>query len=44
MQKLVIIGGSNAFWEISELIDDINKVQNKYKIIAKYRKLNIEKE
>ena len=34
MQKLVNIGGSNAFWEISELIDDINKVQNKYEIIA----------
>jgi sugar O-acyltransferase (sialic acid O-acetyltransferase NeuD family) len=53
MQKLVIIGGSNAFWEISELIDDINKVQNKYKIIAvlddnpqligkKYNKLKVE--
>ena len=34
MQKLVIIGGSNAFWEISELIDDINKIQKKYEIIA----------
>ena len=34
MQKLVIIGGSNAFWEISELINDINHVQKKYEIIA----------
>ena len=34
MQKLVIIGGSNAFWEISELIQDINKIENRYEIIA----------
>jgi len=34
MQKLVVIGGSNAFWEISELIDDINKIHKKYEIIA----------
>lgn len=34
MQKLVIIGGSNAFWEITELIDDINKVKKTYEIIA----------
>lgn len=34
MQKLVIIGGSNAFWEISELIGDINQVKPQYEIIA----------
>jgi sugar O-acyltransferase (sialic acid O-acetyltransferase NeuD family) len=34
MQKLVIIGGSNAFWEIHELIKDINYTQNKYEIIG----------
>lgn len=34
IKKLVIIGGSNAFWEISELISDINAVEKKYEIIA----------
>lgn|GEM_PF-407050 len=34
MQKLVIIGGSHAFWEISELIADINAVKPKYEIIG----------
>jgi len=34
MQELVIIGGSNAFWEISELIKDINAVKETYKIIG----------
>ena len=34
MQKLVIIGGSNAFWEISELINDINSVKEQFEIIA----------
>lgn len=34
MQELVIIGGSNAFWEISELIDDINAIKQTYKIVA----------
>jgi acetyltransferase-like isoleucine patch superfamily enzyme len=34
MQKLVIIGGSNAFWEISELIEDINEISLKYKIVG----------
>lgn len=34
MQKLVILGGGNAFWEISELINDINVAENKYEIIS----------
>tara|TARA_R110001632_G_scaffold63318_2_gene151357 strand:+ start:10500 stop:11210 length:711 start_codon:yes stop_codon:yes gene_type:complete len=34
MQELVIIGGSNAFWEISELIKDINSVKKMYKIVG----------
>ena len=34
MQKIVIIGGSNAFWEISELIKDINAVKPQFEIIA----------
>lgn len=34
MQQLVIIGGSNAFWEISELISDINQIEPQYEIIA----------
>lgn len=33
MIKLVIIGGSHAFWEINELIQDINKVKPTYEII-----------
>lgn len=31
--RVVIIGASNAFWEISELIDDINEQQPTYEII-----------
>lgn len=34
MQKLVIIGGSHAFWEISELVNDINKISPTYQIIG----------
>lgn len=34
MKKLVIIGGGNAFWEISELIKDINKIKLQYEIIS----------
>ena len=34
MIQLVILGGSNAYWEITELIRDINAVENKYEIIA----------
>lgn len=34
MKKLVIIGGSNAFWEIKELIADINAVAERYEIIC----------
>ncbi|WP_025665446.1 PglD-related sugar-binding protein [Aquimarina megaterium] len=34
MQKLVIIGGSNAFWEINELIKDINSIKETYEIIG----------
>jgi len=34
IQELVIIGGSNAFWEISELIKDINSIKETYKIIG----------
>lgn len=34
MQKLVIIGGSHAFWEISELINDINAIMPKYEVVG----------
>ena len=34
MQELVIIGGSNAFWEINELIKNINSVKKTYKIVG----------
>jgi len=34
MQDLVIIGASNAFWEINELIKDINSEKEIYKIIG----------
>ena len=34
MQKLVIIGGSYAFWEIFEIIQDINFIQPTYEVIA----------
>lgn len=34
IQKIVIIGGSHAFWEINELINDINKVETKYEIVG----------
>lgn len=34
VQKIVIIGGSNAFWEINELINDINNVEKRYEVIA----------
>ena len=34
MQDLVIIGASNAFWEISELIKDINSIKETYKIVG----------
>ncbi len=34
MEKLVILGAGFALSEISELIDDINKVSGKYEIIA----------
>jgi acetyltransferase EpsM len=34
VKEVVILGGSNAFWEISELIYDINTVKLQYKIIA----------
>ncbi|MES2330143.1 MAG: hypothetical protein V4539_11115 [Bacteroidota bacterium] len=33
MQKIVIIGGSHAFWEIDELIKDINAIVPTYQII-----------
>ncbi len=36
MQKLVIIGGSHAFWEISELISDINAIKPAYQVIGVY--------
>ncbi len=34
IQKLVIIGAGDAFYEIYDLIEDINKVKKKYKIIG----------
>lgn len=34
MQDLVIIGAGNAFWEISELVKDINLIKKTYKIIG----------
>lgn len=34
IKEIVILGGSNAFWEISELISDINAIKLQYKIIA----------
>ena len=34
IKEIVILGGSNAFWEISELISDINAVEPQYRIIA----------
>lgn len=34
IQQLVIIGGSHAFWEINELINDINDIELTYEIIA----------
>ena len=34
MQKIVIIGGSNAFWEIDELVNDINAINPTYEIIG----------
>lgn len=34
MQELVIIGGGYAFWEIHELISDINNVRPSYKVIG----------
>lgn len=34
IKEIVILGASNAFWEISELISDINAVSQQYKIIA----------
>jgi len=34
MQKLVIIGGSLAYWEISELINDINEQKPSYEVIG----------
>jgi acetyltransferase-like isoleucine patch superfamily enzyme len=36
IQKLVIIGGSNAYWEINELIKDINAISPKYEVIGIY--------
>jgi sugar O-acyltransferase (sialic acid O-acetyltransferase NeuD family) len=36
MQKIVIIGGSNAYWEIDELIKDINSIQPTYEIVGIY--------
>lgn len=36
MQKLVIIGGSNAYWEIEELINDINSIKPTYQIVGIY--------
>lgn len=36
MQKLVIIGGSNAYWEIDELIKDINSIKKTYEIVGIY--------
>jgi UDP-3-O-[3-hydroxymyristoyl] glucosamine N-acyltransferase len=36
MQKLAILGASHAFWEISDLINDINAIQPTYEIIAVY--------
>ncbi len=32
--KLVIIGGSNAYWEINEMIEDINRISMRYKVIG----------
>lgn len=34
MQKLVVIGAGDGFWEINELVKDINAVKKKYDIIA----------
>ncbi len=34
LQELVIIGGGYAFWEINELINDINKVVPRYNLIG----------
>jgi sugar O-acyltransferase (sialic acid O-acetyltransferase NeuD family) len=34
LTKLVIIGGSNAFWEINELINDVNDIEKQYEVIA----------
>jgi sugar O-acyltransferase (sialic acid O-acetyltransferase NeuD family) len=34
VQKIVIIGGSHAFWEINELINDINDKKKKYEIVG----------
>lgn len=34
ISKIVMIGGSNAFWEIIELINDINEVNPRYEVIA----------
>ncbi|MBL0145310.1 MAG: hypothetical protein IPP48_05695 [Chitinophagaceae bacterium] len=36
IQQIVIIGASNAFWEIDELIKDINAVSAKYEIVGVY--------
>jgi len=35
-QKLVIIGGSSAFWEITEIINDINSIHKKYEVVGIY--------
>ncbi len=34
MQEIVIIGGGYAFWEIHELIEDINEKSPRYKVIG----------
>ncbi|MFC2097384.1 hypothetical protein ACFLSI_03515 [Bacteroidota bacterium] len=34
MQKIVILGGSNAYWEINELISDINYVNECFEVIG----------
>lgn len=34
IQKLVIIGAGDAFYEIYDLVDDINKIEEEYKIIG----------
>lgn len=34
IQKLVLLGASTAYWEIKQLIDDINAVEERYEIVG----------